>query len=406
MIYIFYYLIIYKNMDKYTTTYKNSYWSRIINSIKSIFIWILLIIISIFLLWWNEWRTINTTKWLKEWEKITVSWQHTPIDNSLEWKLIHISWKAESKWTIKDDVFFIEEEAIKIYREVEMYQWNEKETKESKDNLWWSETVTVTQTYNKIWSKTKINSNTFKNTWYVNPNNWLYENKTIVSDSVYIWDLKLWDSFIDKMNKKDSYLISELNIKEFINQNSLHDVKKEWNYIYIWKWNISSPEIWDLRISFSLVNSDVVTVVWKQSWKYIGSYNTKNNISLNLLQYWDLSIEEIYKIEYSNNKLFAWFLRIVWLMTMFIWFKLIMWPIVILGKVVPFISKILWFWTWLIAFVLTLILWFWIIIIAWLFVRPLLSIFLLIIVFWTIFWIYKLKEKLIIKNKNTENQES
>lgn len=373
----------------YTETSTTSYWSRLWNSLKGILLWIVLLIISVWLLWWNEGRTIKITQWLSEWEKVTVNWKISPIDNTLDWKLIYINWKADTSETLKDETFFVSDNSIKLIRKVEMFQWNENQRKESKDNLWWSETTTTTYTYQKIWDDKKLSSSNFKESWHNNPTYWQFESLDLVSKEVKVWDIKLTNTFINQLNKKTSILIKDESFNKFEQNSKINNAKNLNNIIYIWSWTTDNPIIWDLKVSFSVVYPLEVSIIWKQEWKTITSYKTKTDTNIDLLQYWTISIQDMYEKANSDNIFVAWLLRWLWLILMFIWFRLIFWLFITLAKVIPMLSSLLSIWVWLVAFILTLVLWWTTIIIAWFFVRPIISIIVFIIVVWAIFAIKK-----------------
>lgn len=373
----------------YTETTTTWYWTRVWNSLKWILFWIVLIIASILLLWWNEWRTIDVTQWLAEWEKITVDWKISPIDKSLDWKLIYINWKADTKEILEDSTFFVSENSIKLIRDVEMYQWKENKKSSSKDNLWWSETTTTTYTYEKKWSNDKISSSSFKEAWHDNPSYWQFESLRTISKEVKVWDMKLTNAFVNQLNEESNVSIKEDNFNKFIESSKITNAQNLNDFIYIWSWSINNPQIWDLKISFSAVYPYEISAIGQQNWDRLISYNTKTDTLINLLESWTVSIGEIYKQANSDNMFVAWMLRALWLFLMFVWFKLLFWLIVTLAKVLPFLSTILGVWTWLISFILTLIVWWSTIIIAWFFVRPIVSIILMFVIIWIIFAIKK-----------------
>lgn len=376
----------------YIETSSTSYWWRLWKSIKWFLAWILLVIISIWLLWWNEWRAIQTTLWLKEWQKILQNWSIKPINETLEWKLIYINWKAETSSLLSDDIFFIKENVIKLERKVQMYQWEEKEKSQTKDNLWWSETTTTTYSYNKKWSDKKIDSEDFNNKWYENLSEWKFKSADFVSNDVFVWDLKLADTFVHKLNKKNKLQINEEIFNKIKDLHKLDNAKLISNSIYIWSWNLNNPQIGDLLISFSVVRPDEVSIVWQQKWTMLTWYRTKYDKSIELLQYWKITSSDLFKKAFEDNSLLTWWIRIVWLILMFIWFRGIFNILVIIAKFIPFIASILSLWTWLISLFLTLIIGWWIIIIAWFFVRPVISISILITIITIIFIILKSKK--------------
>jgi len=382
----------------YTETTTTSYFWNLWNSIKWIFVWIILLIVSIWLLWWNEWRTVKIAEWLNEGQKITVEWKIDSIDPSLEWKLIHVNWKADTKEIIEDNLFTIKGNAIKLIRNVEMYQWEEIEKSSSKDNLWGSTTKTTTYNYKKVWDDKKLDSSFYKESNHTNPNSWPFDSETITASEVNVWKLMLWSSFVSQINNVSNLPISSEKFNEIKQNfnNSFKNIKLEWGYLYfstLTGTTLVNPVVWDLRVKFSIVKPTEISAIWQQKWNNLISHLTSNWTSINLLQYWNVSIENMYQKAQDDNKILSWIIRFVWLILMFLWFKLIFGLFDTLFKIIPFLSTVAGFWTSIIAFILTLIVWGWVIIIAWLFVRPFLSLGLLVIIWAIIYWIIKYKKQ-------------
>lgn len=376
----------------YSETVTKSYGSRLWNSLKWVLFWFLLILWSIYLLWWNEGRTIDVTQGLKQGQEMTVQGSVDPIDSALEWKLVHITWRADTDQMLEDEVFWVKKVAIALERNVEMYQWSENKHTDRKDNLWWSETVTTTYTYDKTWSARKINSDNFKEEWHTNPVEWPFYWVKYTADEVKVWEMQLSNSFISQINRKEEINIDNKILEFFKHKQNISNVTLEWNILYIWKGNINAPEIWDLKIQFFSVNPAEISAIWAQQWDRLVTFTTKTDTKIDLLQYGNIPMEEMFTKAQSDNSFLAWVLRGVGLLLMFIGFNMILGIFVTLAKVIPFLSSILSFWAGIIAFLLTLVLWWGTIIIAWLFVRPFISLSLLAII-WTIIYIIIQKKK-------------
>jgi len=387
----------------YEETNTTWYFQNLWNSIKWIFVGFLLIILSIWLLWWNEGRTIKIAKWLEEWQKNTIEWKINKIDLSLNNKLVHIKWRANTKEILKDNLFFITWNVLKLDRKVEMYQWKEIKKTRSKNNVWGSTTRTTTYTYQKDWSTKKIDSSSFKEMSHKNPSSWPFNSKEEIASKITIGKIILWNEFVSQLNKKTDIDIP-WNIFNRIKKkysNMFVNIDKQWQYLYFSNStgaNLANPSIGDLRVSFSVVNPIEVSAIWKQYSNNLTSYTTKNWTSISLLQYGDISINDMYKTAQKNNIIIAWLLRIWWLLLMFVGFKMLFGLLETIAKVIPFLWSVADFWTSLIAFLLTIIVWGLVIIIAWFFVRPILSISLLLIIWLIVYSIIKIK-----KSNNTLN---
>lgn len=353
------------------------FWKRIWSSIKWVFLWIFLIIGSIILLWRNEWRTIKTTISLDEWQKITVNGKTSPIDSTLEWKLIYIFWKADTKDILRDDTFNIQANAIKLSRDVSMYQWQEEQSTQTQDNMWWSQTQTTTYTYKMVWNNDKIDSSQFKEAWHINPSNWPFDSKQFVASDVKVWDVKLSSTFVGKMNNKEKISLDWKQNDITTAVKNIQNIKINNNILYIWKWTEENPQIWDIQISFSAVYPSEISAIWQQQSNQLIWYTTTNGKNIALLDYWTVSMSQMYINAHNENRTIAWLLRWLWLLLIFFWFSMILWFVATLASVVPLLGRIVGFWVSLISFVLSVILWFTVILVAWFAVRPTISMILL-----------------------------
>ena len=88
-----------------TVTTSQSWFSRIGSSIKGVFTGIILILIAIGLLFWNEGRTVKMKKALNEGQSAVVEANIDEVNSDQEGKLIHLSGQLETKDVLRDDVF-------------------------------------------------------------------------------------------------------------------------------------------------------------------------------------------------------------------------------------------------------------------------------------------------------------
>ena len=416
--------------DSVSVTSHNSYGSRIGNSLKAILWWFVLLIISIVLLVRNENNYVKEKASLNEWASIVQEASSTEIDSSLEWKLVHLNWSTTSSAeALKDSTFWITTDDLKLKRTVEMYQWYEEEHEECHDNYWWSEDCSTTYTYNTDWSEDSINSNNFYQTAnHENPSFWEYKSEELVKGPITLWAYTLTTTFVGKL---DNYTTIDLTQQDISNPKaqSQSDSHISWavddsieanndnylywdtqasndnlfhiqdNHIYIWK-DPTKPAVWDLKITFSSVKPWTVSIVWKQLWNELSSYTTSNWRSIALLEQQNVSAEDMFQHAQQANKMLTWIIRFVGLLLMFCAFSAMMQFIETLAKVLPFLANILWVWTRLIAFCLTLVVWFVVIWLAWIAVRPIVWISCLVV---AAAWIFLLAKSKKSKKDNSPN---
>ncbi len=420
--------------DSVSVTSHHSYGSRVGNSFKNILWWLLLLVISIIILVWNENNYVKEKNALNEWSSIVQEASSTQIDSSLEWKLVHLYGEtASDAEDLQDNVFWIVADDLKLQRKVEMYQWYEETSESCTDNLWWSEECTTTYTYDKQWNNESINSNNFhESDGHNNPLNWEYESTEQSKSPITLWQYTLSTTFVGMLdnytvidlnkqtvknpkaqnesdstaletadneieNNNDSYLYWDTTTNNDLNDNLFHIQN---NYIYIWE-DPNAPAVGDLRISFSSVKTGTVSIVWKQVWNELSSYTTSNGRSIALLEQWNITADDMFQHAQQANKMWTWIVRFIGLLLMFCAFSMMMQFIETLAKVLPFLANIIWVWTRLIAFCLTLVVWFVVIWLAWIAVRPIVWISCLVVAAGWIFLLVKSKKN----KKNTESVE-
>ena len=105
----------------YQTVTKTSYGTRLKNSFGGIFTGFLLFIAGTALLFWNEGRTVKTTRMLKEAQGQCVELGDIAAVNAdMNGKVVHASGLATTEERLADDTFGIGAVAIQIAREVEL----------------------------------------------------------------------------------------------------------------------------------------------------------------------------------------------------------------------------------------------------------------------------------------------
>lgn len=380
--------------DSVSVTSHHSYGSRVWNSFKSILWWILLVIVSIVLLVRNENNYVKQKAALDEWASVVQEASLTQIDSSLEWKEIHLYGKtASTAEALRDNVFWIVTDDLKLKRTVEMYQWHEKAEEDCTDNLWWSEDCETTYTYQEAWNEEEINSSNFyKIAWHENPSNRAYLSTEQSKSPITLWVYTLSTIFVNKLTNYQNINLDEQDIitpAEY--QNNTGNFHIQSNYIYIWA-DPNTPVIWDLRISFSSVRPWTISIVGKQLWNEVTSYTVSNGKSIALLEQWSVSADDMFLNAQKENKVMTRIIRWLWLLLMFCGFASMLKFIETIAKVVPFVSKIIWVWTGLIALCLTLVVWFITIWLTWIAVRPIVGITCLVIAIAGILLLRKWKE--------------
>ncbi|MBN1186742.1 MAG: TMEM43 family protein [Bacteroidales bacterium] len=359
--------------DTFTEVTRKSYGSRIKGAFGGILFGLILIIGGIWLLSWNEGRTIKTKRALNEGAEQVVSVDASTILPGNENLLIHISGMAETSVTLTDSKFGVSANAIHLKRDVEMYQWVEDSESKSEKKVGGAEETSTTYTYKKEWSGSLSNSSDFKKPeGHTNPSAMPYDDDMVSAADVFIGKYKLSTNLISSISGYEPLDISSLNVS------NIPDAKLEGNRIFIGKGSEASPEIGDVRINFSIVSPKVVSAVGKQTASTISSFTVSNGKDISMLYVGNLTADEMFTKAKKSNKITGYLLRLLGLVLLIAGFNFIFRPIAVLSDVVPFFGRIVRAGTGFLSFILGLIIGLVTMALAWIAYRPIVAIPLLV----------------------------
>lgn len=366
-----------KMSDSFTEVTNESWFGRIGGAIKGVLVGLVLIVIALGLLFWNEGRSVKRYKTLKEGSGAVVSVKSDKVDSANEGKLIHMTGKADTDATLSDSVFGVSANALKLERVVEMYQWKETSKSESKKKVGGGKKTVTTYTYSKAWSKRAISSGSFKKPdGHQNPGSMPYESLEQVADNVTFGAFKLPLSLVSKINNFESLPVGpDMPLPEPLKDT----VKPNDGGFYIGE-SPASPQVGDVRVKFKVVKPGEVSIVSKQVGNTFEPYQTKAGGAIALLEIGVFSADTMFKSAQKSNRVLTWILRLVGFVLMFIGFNMIFKPLSVIADVVPFIGSIVGVGTGIIAFLISLALSLLTIAIAWIYYRPVLGVSLLVIV--------------------------
>lgn len=407
----------------YTETKTTSYGSRLGSSFKAIFTGFILFIAATVLLWWNEGRAVEQDKNI---EATQEACQHVDnvakADGALENQVIHAIAESKTSDILTDEDFNIKVNAVKFVRKVEYFQYVEHTQTTKKDKVGGSQEETTTYTYSTEWTDEPKNSNDFKDPAYKNVNRTYitFEDKDYVAENVTFGGYKLSSSLINSISGKTD---SDLEVDEAVlaNINSQlaqykgnavapvvpvnnaaaattstdsvaadsaaapAPVKVDLPYVHvignqiILGRNVSSPEVGDVRITYTQVNPGMLSIIAKVSnGELVPSKNDHGTFSM--VERGNVPMEDMFKSAEESNSMWTWILRVVGILLVISGIKSMLGFFITVLKVLPFLSDIANVGASIICTLLGLAWSFLIIGIAWLFYRPLIAIPLLVVV--------------------------
>lgn len=369
-----------------------SWGSRIISALWGIIIGFALIIGSFILVFWNEGHGLHTAQSLEQTEKVVITVPNSPIDSKNNHHAIYFSGHAVTDNTLRDNLFDISANAIKLNRNVEMYQWEQNTETSTKKEMGGSEQQTKTYTYKTTWSNELIDSSNFKDkTGHENPSSMPISSKSQQAEDVKVGDFTLTEDLINQMNKSTPVDLSKADLSKLTDKLK-KPAKLDENVIYVGE-DAATPKVGDLKITLTEVLPQVVSVIAEQTDQSLQPFTPPAGEPVSLLVMGHQSPQQMISDAKSLNAFMTIILRITSLILMIVGIGLLMRPVVVLADVVPFFGSIVGAGTGLIAFITGLILWTIATSIAWFAFRPLWAVGLILIVAGTCFLILSSRKR-------------
>jgi hypothetical protein len=151
--------------NQLTTVTTQGYGNRIMSAIVGVPIGLLLIVIAIGLLYWNEGR-VDPSKIAQK--SVPVNSQQ--VESGANGKFISVTGPVVASQLLGDGTYLQPGQYAAVQRVVEEYAWVEDQSSQSQNNTGGSQTTTTTYTYKEEWTDSVADSSTFHDpTGHQNP---------------------------------------------------------------------------------------------------------------------------------------------------------------------------------------------------------------------------------------------
>ncbi|XP_078104688.1 transmembrane protein 43 [Sander vitreus] len=270
-----------------------------------------LFFLSIYVLFTNEGRALRTASSLDEGLSQVVSLgPFSSLDLQNNNRLVHLSARLRTSQPLHDPNYRVVVQAVKLKRQVEMYQW--VEYRESKDYQEDGETKTeTTYSYNTEWKSELVNSRHFDlEMGHQNPSAMAVESVTVVAPEVGVGPFSLSKGLVEQINNFQTLSLRDFSVDPFL---SIDD-----DYFYHTQ-NPRRPEVGDVRVRFSFAGlsgetsplgpAQTVSIVAMQRGEQLMPFKTKSGDTLEILYLEELSAEEVFAKELQYNSMKTWALR-------------------------------------------------------------------------------------------------
>ena len=358
--------------QKVTTT---SYGQRLKKSGSNVGTGFIMVIAATILLFWNEGRTVKTTKMLKQAQKECVELGDiNTVNAELNGQMVHASGAYKTDDVLTDGAFGISLNVVRLSRSVEYYQWVEHQQTETHDKVGGGEETITTYTYSKEWVSGPVDSGSFKDPDYQGSN---YVRTTVPDNTVTAQKVDFGAYVLPPAMVGAIPANTSVNVPASL-ANGV-DTFVEGNVVYYGE-NPQTPAVGDVRVTFTEADGGVASILGKVTGNTFESYKHKNGKSLMVLKMGEHSQESMFESEKAANKMILWLLRILGVILVIAGLRSMFSILVTLLKVLPFLANVasvgVNLVTGIVGFIWSLL----VIMIAWVAYRPVLAIALAVVI--------------------------
>lgn len=324
---------------------------------------ILILIIGIVLLWYNEGRTVKTNKAITEAKKEYVDVSSEKVDPKNNNHLVATTGKLNaSQEGLTDSIFNIHVNSVKLVRTVEIYQWDED--CETDDEGY------ERCTYKKVWSEDIIDSTIFNEQGHENPTTVPYESETFLDTNAKLGAFSLNQSLLTQLSASKTVTELDANIATALGMEIVNN-----NYTNV---KNNAPEIGNIRINFRSNDTDTASVLAVQTEDGFEPFTASSGYKINELREGSHTGAEILQLLTSENNMLKWILRLVGTLLIIFGVAAIVEPIRRLASFIPMLGSIFGWISGLASIAVGLAISLLVIALAWLRYRPVVSILLII----------------------------
>ncbi len=284
-----------------TEVTNQSIFGRIGNSVVGALIGILLLIGSVVLLFWNEGRAVATAKSLSEGAATVIDVPSDAINPANDSKLVHVTGDTAVTDPLTDPLFNISEAALRLRRNIEVYQWKEKKESKSRDKVGGGKETVTTYSYEKAWSPDLIRSNSFKSADdHQNPSHLPVPKKEFVANNATLGQFKLSLQIIEKISGDEALEATEARLSK-VSDELESKLKIDGDRFYLGG-DPANPDIGDERISFSILRPGTISIVAAQTKQSFTPYVTKNEREIELVETGNVSAPQMFAHALAANQ--------------------------------------------------------------------------------------------------------
>lgn len=326
-------------MDRsYREVSYESWLSRIAGSLKSVLFGLLLALGALPLMWCNEGRAVRTARSLEEGRGAVVRVDAGAPAAANEGRLVHLTGKADTTERLSDPDFGVAMNALRLARKVEMYQWQEHEKEETRDKIGGGRETVRHYSYSEVWSEREIRSDSFRDsTGHRNPGPLPFTSETFLAQDARVGGFRLCRELVAKIPVAEPLRLSSAVASA---PAPALQVRLAGDGYYRGR-DPKTPQIGDVRVTYSVVRPQEVSVVARQQDGQLLPYPTRAGDALLMLAAGRQDPDAMFRSEERANAVLTWILRAVGFLLLLGGLLLVFRPLAVVASVVPVFGRLL-----------------------------------------------------------------
>jgi hypothetical protein len=317
--------------DQFTTVSSEGYFQRLGGSLVGMLVGLLLLPAAIGVLYWNEGRAVVAASALSRGAAATIEASATHVDPASDGKLVHLTGEMQAATPARDPLFGVTQDGLlRLSRNAEMYQWKETTSTHSQDSIGGTKTTETTYSYARAWSRQPINSAEFKH-----PEGHENPQQTVASATFDGGGVTL-----------GAYRIDPSLLAKVSNFTALQpavpppaDYKSAGDGFYRGQ-DPSQPAVGDVRIQFTGVPAQTISVAAAQSGGTLTAFRDRNGYSIALAEPGVVPAMALFQDARHAEGELTWILRGAGFAGILVGFLLLASPVTTLFAVLPFMGSL------------------------------------------------------------------
>lgn len=362
--------------DSVTEVTHQSWFGRLGSALKGIVVGTVLVIAAVVLLSWNEGRAVDRSRALASGAAAVVPAAVDRVDPANEGRLLHVAGTATTTDRLADPIFGIAVTALRLERTVEMYQWREETSSETREKLGGGTETVTTYRYTRSWDSRLADSSRFKQPeGHRNPATMPLASESWQAGNVTLGAFRLSEGLVSRIDRSRPLALAD-HTARLPAAMAGRPVAVHGEELYLGQ-DPAAPQVGDLRVRFAVVEPTAVSVVSQQYGDGFVPFATPTG-EVELLEQGIVPADAMFRTAEQENTLLTWALRLVGFVVMTIGLRAALSILAVAASVIPLLGQVVGAGLSLIAGTLALALSLVVVALAWIAQRPVLGIGLLV----------------------------